>query len=623
MSNTVGIMVGSTLWTGAVVALSLGTLPCHPAAAETLPPLDGRRSPQNLDELWADYDPGKEPLDVQIVREWHEEGTTLRVVRYNIGTFRGQVSKMAAFYAFPEEARTKKLPALIHLHGGGQRASLDNVRYAADNGYVGTSINWGAMPMDGAPEGEANTDWGAVDATQQGHNGHYAKMTPDDLTLDPVESPRNNNWFLLILAARRGLTFLEQQPEVDASRLGVLGHSMGGKLTVDLTGIDRRIKAAAPSCGGAGTVAGAPSGMPGFVRKDTSEWFNQTIADNPYIERITAPILFCSPTNDFNGPLDNMYYNSRNLPREQVRYSISPHLNHRHLPEFAITRMLWFEQHLKGTFQFPTTPSIEVNLSADGGIPEVVVKPDTSKKIERVDVYYSVDPHVLTRFWRDAKAERIGSQPIWHGTCPDVGPGQPLFVFAGVTYALDHPVTTVRQRKPYGGDFAISSEMLRFSARDLKEAGVRATSERPLSIDDFQRGWHDWYQINWGHPPLWQAWTRKLKDPLWRGRDGAKLAVDVRSTDDNTLAIGVKVNDWGAFGPGVGGEFLVQRQLDGSPDWQTVTVSSGDFLPSENNRDKQLPLTWDRVTELYLGAGGDRYWKGEREFRNLRWVIEP
>ncbi|MBE3123887.1 MAG: hypothetical protein IMZ65_03710 [Planctomycetes bacterium] len=110
----------------------------------------------------------------------------------------------------------------------------------ARNGYAGLSINWGGEPMEGAAAGDPNTDWGALDATQKGHNSHYSSMQPDAKTLDAVESPRNNNWFLLVLAARRGLTFLQQQPEVDAGRLGVCGHSMGGKLTADVAGIDAR-----------------------------------------------------------------------------------------------------------------------------------------------------------------------------------------------------------------------------------------------------------------------------------------------------------------------------------------------------------------------------------------------
>ena len=38
---------------------------------------------------------------------------------------------------------------------------------------------------------------------------------------------------LYAAAARRGITLLEQQPEVDAGRIGLTGHSMGGRLTVE------------------------------------------------------------------------------------------------------------------------------------------------------------------------------------------------------------------------------------------------------------------------------------------------------------------------------------------------------------------------------------------------------
>lgn len=45
------------------------------------------------------------------------------------------------------------------------------------------------------------------------------------------------------LGARRALTFLEQQPEVNAEKLGVYGHFMGGKLTVMTAAADDRVKA--------------------------------------------------------------------------------------------------------------------------------------------------------------------------------------------------------------------------------------------------------------------------------------------------------------------------------------------------------------------------------------------
>ena len=105
------------------------------------------------------------------------------------------------------------------------------------------------------PAYRLTTDWGALDAYHApSKNGKDAFATirdgSEDWTLDDVPSPRNSSWFLVTMGARRGLTFLQQQPEVHAASLGVYGHSMGGKLTVATAAADKRVKAAAPSCGG-------------------------------------------------------------------------------------------------------------------------------------------------------------------------------------------------------------------------------------------------------------------------------------------------------------------------------------------------------------------------------------
>ncbi|MCE9631901.1 MAG: acetylxylan esterase [Planctomycetia bacterium] len=106
----------------------------------------------------------------------------------------------------------------------------------------------------------------SLDAThpqQRNKNHHFAgPLVPDDYTLDPVESPRNSNWFIVVLAARRGITFLKQQPEVDPERIGVYGLSMGGKLTTNVAAIDKRVKAAVPSCGGGGVILERPPTFP-------------------------------------------------------------------------------------------------------------------------------------------------------------------------------------------------------------------------------------------------------------------------------------------------------------------------------------------------------------------------
>ena len=97
----------------------------------------------------------------------------------------------------------KKLPGLLHLHGGGQRAFLKEVEFYAKRGYACLSINWGGREMEEAKAGDPNTDWGAVDPTQQNVPGYF-NLKPGEKYLDPVESPRNNNWYLLTLGADEG-----------------------------------------------------------------------------------------------------------------------------------------------------------------------------------------------------------------------------------------------------------------------------------------------------------------------------------------------------------------------------------------------------------------------------------
>jgi dienelactone hydrolase len=188
----------------------------------------------------------------------------------------------------------------------------------------------------------------------------------------------------VLIVARRGITFLEQQPEVDPAKIGVYGHSMGGKLTTNLAAIDKRVRAAVPSCGGSGIVLESQTDLPGCVKSSPSALELACVSDNPYIDRLTCPILWLSPTNDFHAVIDNMAVTWREVPDERVRFSISPHFNHHHGDDHLNAQHLWFEQHLKGGFSIPASPAISVELKATDGVPVVTVRPDRSRPVKRV-----------------------------------------------------------------------------------------------------------------------------------------------------------------------------------------------------------------------------------------------
>jgi Acetyl xylan esterase (AXE1) len=611
--------VGAALTLACLLAFRGTTLR---AAEDTLPPLVDGRAPTTLKELWGDYDPRKEPLETQVVREWTEKAGTYRIVIFTVGTFKGTPARMAAFYGFP--TGEKNLPAILDIHGGGGSANMTVVRHAVENGYAGLSINWNGARIEKMEAGDPNTDWGAVDGTQKHVESHT-----DPKAIDAIESPRNSIWFLLFIAARRGLTFLEQQPEVDSSRLGLTGHSMGGKVTTCVAGIDKRVRAAVPSCGGAGSVTGKLSGMPGAVSAAAKPVTLATIDDIAYLPHITCPILFSSASNDFAGPFDNMTINWREIPSKDVVTVISPHLNHRSIPEAGICSILWLDHHLKGTFSFPKPPELIVSLTTPSGRPRATVKPERLHEVTGVDIYYSVDPHCLTRFWRDAHARKMGDE--WVADCPIMSTSQPLFVYANVAYKLEHPCVGMFGSKP-PASFIVSSSEAIYLPTDLTDAGVTPTDTWSRVIDDCSREWHDWYRLEWGNPHVWNATTRKLKDPKWRGPEGARLVFDVKCPDDNVLAVVVDLNGWGVYPGKPSGSYEARKPLKGSPDWQTVSVSLDDMRSTK--QDDAGPMTsWDTVTELsfrrakaYLDNGVDvpfgtdaQGWRAPREFRNLRW----
>ena len=599
---------------------------------------ESSRIPGNLNQLWADFPEldRTTPLAVESLKEWTEDGIECSLVRFVVGVFKGAPSRVAAFYARPQGGT--KLPALLEMHGGGQSASLNFVTTYAKRGYAAVSVNWGGNKLflgrEGVYEGP-QTDWGKLDAThppQRNPSNHFAgSLSPDAFTLDDVESPRNSNWFLVLMAGRRAITFLQSRAEVDPARIGACGHSMGGKLTTNLAGIDPRIKAAVPSCGGSGDVSDEQAAAMGIPPGKRTALEMACVSDNTYIPRITCPVLWLSPTNDFHAHIDTMAWNWKDLPDQQVRFSISPHFNHRHTDAHALTQWLWFDQHLKGTgFRMPASPTLTLQVNAEG-VPVLSATPDASLPVQRVNLYYSIDPHELTRFWRDARAESSGRD--WKGLAPVPSLDTPLVAYADVVYAT--PESYRKGAQPAGHDtsdtFVISSRVRVLSPSQVRAAGVRATDRAERLIDDGARGWHDWYTLNWGHPPLWSAHTRKLKDPKWRGPDGASLKLEIQSDTDNTLVLTFNTNAWGAMkanAPAV--DYVAVRDLKGSPEWQTVSVSLGDLISADPKHAAPLD-SWQTVTEFSVSPSGatvrdgqkfkvdGKPWNGPRAIRNLRW----
>jgi len=123
-----------------LIGLALAAWPPPSPAADSLPPLVSGKAPQDLDELWGGYDPRKEPLEVEVAKEWEADGVVCRLGRYRVGVFKGTKSIMAAIYAFPKGG--SNLPGLVQVHGGGQAASLSAATPASRSTGAATRCGW-------------------------------------------------------------------------------------------------------------------------------------------------------------------------------------------------------------------------------------------------------------------------------------------------------------------------------------------------------------------------------------------------------------------------------------------------------------------------------------------------
>ena len=573
--------------------------------------------PQSVEQLWADFDPRKDALETEVIREFKEDGGVFRHVRFVVGTFKGKTARMTAIYGFPDamteksgDAITnKKLPAVMHIHGGGQRAFLSEVKLLVSRGYAALSVNWGGSgngnapfnSVEGAQPGDQNTDWGEVDPSQLNVPGYNSiKPGPKQLYED-IKHPKNNNWYLLTVGCRRGLTFLEQQPEVDPERLGVHGYSMGGNLTMYVAGTDRRVKAAVPGVGGQGWRWEAHEFLGGSVAQSRVagdvDLFRRTLSFESYAPLIRCPVLHRSATNDFHGWMDDVYRTNGLIPNQSLRYSWTPHVNHRLSPEVAITMPLWFDQHLKGGPALPETPASKLVLQTAEHVPVLRVIPDSkSLRVARVEIYYSVDPDPRARFWRSADFTREGAAFV--AKLPLHTLDLPLFAFANAYHTLSKPESLAAipgNGKPVT-ELCLSSEFHTVTPAALKEAGVVASLKASPLIDDFAaaHGLRDWYPINEDHPPLVQHWTRKLTDPAWRGRDGAKLKLTLKMPTTNTLSFVVIENEWRSH-RGPRKTFVCEREITGSDAEQTIILEAKDFVSDSG------PLkSWDGVDQFAI-----------------------
>lgn len=555
------------------------------------------------EDVWRGVDPNGTPLDIKVLQTWEEKDTLMQKLFFTGEEVDGKKIRVFAIQGAPKDG--KGLPGVLHIHGGGQTASLDWVKYWTSRGYVCVTFDfcgpWG--------ERKEFTDWGPIEQANMKKTGTGYPRGP---------SPRSAAWFHWALAARRALTLLTQHPSVDPKRMGIFGISVGGTLCWVVAGADSRVKTAVPIYGCGYNVDQRRT--PGQIAPDAN-LYKHTLSPEAHAPYISCPILFLNATNDFHGNMDNAYEILRTVT-VPVRQAFTPRYNHHIAPEQGANLERWMAWQLKGGQPWPKSPQLRIDLAADG-VPRATVRAENSGAITKVEVYYALGNKIpQARFWRRAPVSKRADH--WEAMLPVMDVWEEEFAFANVTYASGICLSTnLRQVIP--GQLGKARATLTWSALidDCHEGAenwvfVGAHTDPVIGKKFFgdcesRTGGHA-FQANleiFGDRISFAIGSHNVGDPQFVGRQGMTLCFDCKGGfDDHGLTVNVVENDWK---PQTKTYSLTSKKPDIGPEWRAVRIP----LSSLTSKDGQHPASWKVIEKIELHGVTAK--KDPPCFANFRW----
>ena len=602
--------------------------PCKSPAAQKahLVATNGESQMLTPPEVWSTFDPNAGSLDEEVLSRW-----TTKTGRYKEAFFsayiEGHTVRVYAIYAAPLQAGKPgeggqfhgpdaKVPAVMHLHGGGQTVDERWLEAWTARGYAALTCNYHGE----WEEREHFTIY--TQALKQGNHKHFAGME-----MATVPNVRSSSWYIWSAVARRSLTYLCEQPEVDRARLGAFGVSMGGT-TIWSFAMDPRLKAACAiyGCGWNRYYRHIPrfdpsAAMPEMTHDDRV-WLTGMAPEGcaPYVR---CPLLFLSGSNDTHGNMDRAYETLARLPADvERRQGFTARFCHHVGADFGQDLFLWMDACLRAGPAWPKSPVARVSLGQDG-VPVVTITADRPTEVEKVDAYYAVtNPRPMSRNWRAATTTASGES--WRAALPLLDTNAYLFAFANVRYkngvhlssneeALIPAtlgaarITDAISNILYDGSDGIGSWA---SSSPCVDPVPPEEIPVPVQAAIGPGGKAGFTVIHYVSPITYQP-----GDPKWRAPEDAGLSFRIATAKGESFKVLV-YEDYAWPGQQV---YEAKVLLKGQADWQTVTLFPANFRgqkkPGEAAGQSMSNFARCQAIEL-VGP-----WKDQKiVFSDFRWV---
>lgn len=149
----------------------------------------------------------------------------------------GKPTKAFAYLGMPAKSAdtNERIPGVVLVHGGGGTAFADWVKMWTARGYAAIAVDLeGQIPTPGEPGKRVRTD-------TLGHTWGGGPARPGNAFGDSFDRPFEEQWtYHAVADTILAVSLLASMPEVDASRIGLVGISWGSVICTIAGGVDDR-----------------------------------------------------------------------------------------------------------------------------------------------------------------------------------------------------------------------------------------------------------------------------------------------------------------------------------------------------------------------------------------------
>lgn len=477
-------------------------------------------------------------------------------------------------------------PGILVCHGGSGNVSEKWVQSWAKRGYVAFGVD--------AP-GYCNLTRTPTTGPWENYKWRTFAVSDDDIRRNPLYDG--------VAAGLNALALLRAQPDVDRTRIGIVGISWGGYMTTMLSGVAGDWVRASFSLYGCGYFDRGSEWMRPIHwwmkrRGETDTWLRHLDAGRR-AAGTQSHFLMCAAANDwfFWLPAVMATYNEIQSPKSIV---IAPNASHAlpvpggrggggHLTSMGLQ---WLDLHLKGEGKpFPTCQPVG-RAVREGAAIRVCVQVDSPAALKGVSVYHSAGEHPWRNRWWQQVETAQEENGRFSASIPVHEPELPIHWLALASDERDITVSTTQQE--------LAPLKLGFLPEERSECLFHEDFESP----DVRRKWILPFARHFGH-----ARRAFSKDAAHTGKLGLSLSGRIVVCRGDIR--GEALRRSGARG------ISLWARSEGGTGFHAALMAEGDntgqryywYAPVENPGTDwtRIEIPWDRFA--YVGTSGGTTFK--------------